>query len=153
MLLCIWKQRWKKDIAKAKQFLSVVSLLQCYEKCLIRARLSRKYSPWKYKPNSEIKPLIAVQRKRCWSSYMIYNDIYHTRLWGGTLRVLTDPLLDKVCCPDASASASPGARWHKHKHKTYANKTITQAHQGNTAHQIDKHNTYTSTQHMYKTNA
>ena len=71
MLLCIWKQRWKKDIAKAKQFLSVVSLLQCYEKCLIRARLSRKYSPWKYKPNSEIKPLIAVQRKLCWYRYEI----------------------------------------------------------------------------------
>ena len=34
------------------------------DQCLERACLSRKYSPWNYKPNSEIKPLIAVQRKR-----------------------------------------------------------------------------------------
>ena len=41
------------------------------DQCLKRARLSWKYSPWKYNPNSEINPLIAVQRKRCWPLFRL----------------------------------------------------------------------------------
>ena len=43
------------------------------DQCLKRARLSWKYSPWKFKSNSEIKPLIAVQRNRYWSWNAVQN--------------------------------------------------------------------------------
>ena len=62
------------------------------DQCLKRARLSWKYSPWKFKPNSEIKPLIAVQRKRCWSWCQIVRGAIG--IWFNGLRRTDDWVMD-----------------------------------------------------------